>query len=561
MVKKFLIPVLLLLVSVALASETIIERYGNGNVKHKRSVVKSGNVITTIDEKYKPDGSLCYKHGEKKKGNLLLSYETHDRGCPGIGKHTYDDNRFGMYVKEYEFGRFEYYANGTLKYSEKKDGSVTTIYSYDANGHMLYSIINDHKTKYLWRNNEHVVTFESNGNKVICSNEKQCEKIRKEKELERQRQIKQMEEERLAEKRAREEKERQAEILEQQRIKELQQRRDSFLAKFDKDGDGFCSGEGMQSDDVELFCEGFDACPELQGDIEGCTREAKLILDYDKDNDGFCDPASDPFLYKASQIYSENKNVFRGVDLCPNLSGGEYGCPKNVVRQWYENFKQKIREELDQDNDGFCSGQWYSVGRNGSLDSDEEIIYAYRYLHPIIKEKLNEIVDNVYYRDKSPYVHAFYSDKKILEAVHSVCKGYDECAREPGVAPNGCSAAYNSGMKRRQEDMETRRRNHEDSYQRDNVRRMYGQPDSDGDKICDPWVRAEGYEKLFADICSGVDKCPNEYAKTSNGCKGNGGSFESDMQYGQRKRFNPSDARDPNEQYYNSDRNKKNRKK
>ena len=37
-----------------------------------------------------------------------------------------------------------------------------------------------------------------------------------------------------------------------------------------------------------------------------------------------------------------------------------------------------------------------------------------------------------------------------------------------------------------------------------------GNPDSDEDGVCDSWVSERGFESEFADICEGIDECPNE---------------------------------------------------
>ncbi len=35
-------------------------------------------------------------------------------------------------------------------------------------------------------------------------------------------------------------------------------------------------------------------------------------------------------------------------------------------------------------------------------------------------------------------------------------------------------------------------------------------PDADGDGLCDPWVAEKGLERIFTNICSSTDKCPND---------------------------------------------------
>lgn len=451
------------------ASETVIARYGNGNVKITHEVIRAGGSITNIDRQYTIEGAICYYNEEEKKGDLVISYKI--RGQKGCKAETLVDKflQSSFFDERIETGKFEYYNNGRLKHRELKVNKDVTKQSFDANGNLLHSIEIDIggkvEKKFKCRNNTCVLSYNSVNNKILCSDEKECEKMVQDRHAKWEQDRKRRKEEELAKQRAIEEEKLQERIKEEEKIKAFQRKKNEYLARFDTDHDGFCSGEGMTENDVERFCKGIDVCPESQGDEEGCTKEARLIHDYDEDRDGFC---SD------SKIYEYHKNVFKGVDLCPAVPGQAYGCPKQKSLQWYENFKEIIRNELDRDGDGFCNGRWYSVGRDGSLESDDEIIYAYRSLHTISKEKLNEIADNVYYEDKSPYVHAFYSDEKILKAVHSVCKGYDACPSESGVAPDGCSDAYNLKMKRQKEERELNHRRQEERYQREKEYRNKG---------------------------------------------------------------------------------------
>lgn len=43
-------------------------------------------------------------------------------------------------------------------------------------------------------------------------------------------------------------------------------------------------------------------------------------------------------------------------------------------------------------------------------------------------------------------------------------------------------------------------------------------PDIDEDGICDPWVAEKGLLGEFADICDGIDRCPNEAGDGDDGC-------------------------------------------
>jgi outer membrane protein OmpA-like peptidoglycan-associated protein len=47
----------------------------------------------------------------------------------------------------------------------------------------------------------------------------------------------------------------------------------------------------------------------------------------------------------------------------------------------------------------------------------------------------------------------------------------------------------------------------------------YRNPDTDGDGVCDPWVRETGRQREFANVCGGIDLCPYEEGPVKNkGC-------------------------------------------
>lgn len=46
----------------------------------------------------------------------------------------------------------------------------------------------------------------------------------------------------------------------------------------------------------------------------------------------------------------------------------------------------------------------------------------------------------------------------------------------------------------------------------------FPEPDLDADGICDPWVSERGFLDIFADVCTGIDKCPNEKGEGKDGC-------------------------------------------
>ncbi|WP_407443855.1 OmpA family protein [Fibrobacter sp.] len=45
-----------------------------------------------------------------------------------------------------------------------------------------------------------------------------------------------------------------------------------------------------------------------------------------------------------------------------------------------------------------------------------------------------------------------------------------------------------------------------------------GNPDADEDGVCDSWVSEKGFESEFADVCEGIDECPNEAGEGEDGC-------------------------------------------
>ncbi|MDR2593633.1 MAG: OmpA family protein [Fibromonadaceae bacterium] len=51
------------------------------------------------------------------------------------------------------------------------------------------------------------------------------------------------------------------------------------------------------------------------------------------------------------------------------------------------------------------------------------------------------------------------------------------------------------------------------------VKPEYRNPDTDGDKLCDPWVSETGKQQEFANTCKGIDLCPYESGpKENKGC-------------------------------------------
>ncbi len=45
-----------------------------------------------------------------------------------------------------------------------------------------------------------------------------------------------------------------------------------------------------------------------------------------------------------------------------------------------------------------------------------------------------------------------------------------------------------------------------------------GNPDADEDGVCDSWVAEKGFQSEFAEVCEGIDQCPNEAGEGEDGC-------------------------------------------
>ena len=205
------------------------------------------------------------------------------------------------------------------------------------------------------------------------------------------------------------------------------------LGNPDADEDGVCDAwvaeKGFESEFADV-CEGVDQCPNEAGEGEdGCPLDEP-----DPDGDGVCDP-----WVSQKKLLKKFKDVCSGIDECP----GQAGSP---------NFNGCPTKQPDPDNDGLCS----------------------------------------------PWV----TDEGALNDFADVCKGYDMCPGEPGSAANkGCA---------------------------------WDDPDADNDGLCDPWVTEKKmgfyFEKAAEDqsmaqewfidkSCKGIDKCPTEFGPANNeGC-------------------------------------------
>ena len=244
-----------------------------------------------------------------------------------------------------------------------------------------------------------------------------------------------------------------------------------------------CKLIGENSDDIECRAIYNKRSVEEQRAVEEKARKKAIAAfkkKYDPDNDGYC-----VNTYSANESMVES--LCKGEDDCPDVKGtAPDGCDEESRRALYlERLNRAIEsftQTYDGDRDGFCEQ---------SFGTD------YKY----------------YLNDEKAYVR---------EAIKTVCyhSAYDKCPREKGVEPNGCSAAYNQRQQEYAEESARGKKRNNDRYLRDQAFKKFGHPDSDGDKVCAPWVSTEGYEQVFADMCTGYDECPNEFAKTRNGCRG-----------------------------------------
>ena len=205
------------------------------------------------------------------------------------------------------------------------------------------------------------------------------------------------------------------------------------LGNPDADEDGVCDAwvaeKGFESEFADV-CEGVDLCPNEPGEgDDGCPLD-----DPDADKDGVCDP-----WVSQKKMLKKFANVCEGIDDCPAQAGSPAfnGCPT---------------KQPDPDGDGLCS----------------------------------------------PWV----TDEGVMNEFADICKGYDMCPGEPGSAANkGCA---------------------------------WDDPDADNDGLCDPWVTEKKmgfyFEKAAEDeamakewfidkSCKGIDKCPTEFGPATNeGC-------------------------------------------
>lgn len=253
------------------------------------------------------------------------------------------------------------------------------------------------------------------------------------------------------------------------------------LGNPDADEDGVCDAwvteKGFESEFAEV-CEGVDMCPNEPGEGEdGCPLD-----DPDPDKDGVCDP-----WVSQKNMLSKFKDVCDGIDECPAQAGSPAfnGCPTKLP---------------DPDNDGLCS-PW--VTDEGVLDQFADVCKGYDMCPGEAGAAANKgcawddpDIDNDglcdpwvseknmgYYFEKAAEDEAMAKEWFITKS----CKGIDKCPTELGPANNeGCPL---------------------------------GNPDTDGDGFCDPWVTEKGMLEQYDGICQGVDKCPTEAGEAfAQGC-------------------------------------------
>jgi len=253
------------------------------------------------------------------------------------------------------------------------------------------------------------------------------------------------------------------------------------LGNPDADEDGVCDAwvaeKGFESEFAEV-CEGVDQCPNEAGEgDDGCPLDNP-----DADADGVCDP-----WVSQKKMLKKFANVCEGIDDCPAQAGSPAfnGCPT---------------KQPDPDGDGLCS-PW--VTDEGAMNEFADICKGYDMCPGEAGSAANKgcawddpDADNDGLCD--PWVTekkmGFYFEKAAEDEnmakewfIDKSCKGIDKCPTELGPATNeGCPL---------------------------------GNPDTDKDGLCDPWVTEKNMLDQYDGICSGVDKCPTEAGEAfAQGC-------------------------------------------
>ena len=244
------------------------------------------------------------------------------------------------------------------------------------------------------------------------------------------------------------------------------------LGNPDSDEDGVCdswvSERGFESEFADV-CEGIDECPNEPGEGEdGCELD-----DPDPDQDGVCDP-----WVSQKKMTKKFKDICKGIDSCPAQAGpaSNMGCPE---------------DNPDVDSDGLCD-PW--VSQKNKLAAFANVCKGYDNCPGEAGSKANKgcpwddpdsdgdgLCDEWVTQKKMGYYFekAATNEKMAKEwFIEKSCKGIDKCPTEAGPANNeGCPL---------------------------------GEPDSDGDGLCDAWVSEKKMLAQFEDICKGIDQCPTE---------------------------------------------------
>lgn len=253
------------------------------------------------------------------------------------------------------------------------------------------------------------------------------------------------------------------------------------LGNPDADEDGVCDAwvaeKGFESEFAEV-CEGVDQCPNEAGEgDDGCPLDNP-----DADGDGVCDA-----WVSQKKMLKKFANVCEGIDDCPAQAGSPAfnGCPT---------------KQPDPDGDGLCS-PW--VTDEGVMNEFADICKGYDMCPGEAGSAANKgcawddpDADNDGLCD--PWVTekkmGFYFEKAAEDEamakewfIDKSCKGIDKCPTELGPATNeGCPL---------------------------------GNPDTDKDGLCDPWVTEKNMLDQYDGICAGVDKCPTEAGEAfAQGC-------------------------------------------
>ena len=253
------------------------------------------------------------------------------------------------------------------------------------------------------------------------------------------------------------------------------------LGNPDADEDGVCDSwvaeKGFESEFAEV-CEGIDQCPNEAGEgDDGCPLDNP-----DADGDGVCDA-----WVSQKKLLKKFAGVCEGIDECPSQAGSPNfnGCPT---------------KKPDPDEDGLCS-PW--VTDEGVLNEFADVCKGYDMCPGEAGSAANKgcawddpDADNdglcdawVTEKKMGFYFEKAAEDEAMAKEwfIDKSCKGIDKCPTEFGPMNNeGCPL---------------------------------GNPDTDQDGFCDPWVTEKNMLEQYDGICQGVDKCPTEAGEAfAQGC-------------------------------------------